>query len=306
MRIPDFYLVGAPKCGTTAMNQFLSQHPEIFIPSCKEFHYFGSDLELRNYSISKQEYLSYFQEAGSEQLAGEASVYYLMSKCAAKEIKALNADSRIIAMLRDPMDMIPSQHSQLLRAGNEFIVDLDEALDAEPERRTGSKLPPKGNKVMNKAFFYSEIARYSEQVERYFKTFGRKNVHIILYEDFKKDPASIYRGILEFLGVDSSFQPEFSYINTNRQIKILWLWQLIKFPPQSLRQIWRTILPNKVRGSVLRRLSHVYSKKGSREKLPENTSTRLQAMYSDDVKQLESILGRDLSCWLGGIRDEQS
>lgn len=302
LRVPDFFVVGAPKCGTTAINKFLSQHPDIFISARKELHYFGGDLDWRNYSMSKEEYFSYFCEVDSKQIAGETSVFYLFSKDAADEIKTWNPNSRIIAIIRDPMEMIPSLHRQFLKTGNEFILDLEEALDAEPERKKGNKLPRKENMGLNQGLFYSEMARYSEQLERYFQVFGRDRVHVILYEDFKKNPASVYRGILEFLGVDPTFQPEFSYINTKVQIKSPWLWKFVKFPPEYLRQIWRTIIPSKLRGQILVKVSQLYSKKAPRKTLPEPTRLRLHEMYRDDVKQLEEILGRDLSSWLGGIK----
>jgi hypothetical protein len=281
---------------------FLSQHPEIFIPPRKEFHYFGSDLEWWNYSISKEEYISYFQKANPSQITGETSVFYLFSEYAAQEIKTFNPNASIIAILRDPIEMIPSLHSQSLKTGWEFIMNLDEALSVELERKNRFKLPPRHHWVLIQALFYSEVALYAKQIKRYLQIFDYDRVHIVLYDDLKKNPSNVYKGILEFLGVNTTFQPEFSYINTNRQIKYPWLWQFVKFPPKSLRQIWRTILPSKLRGQLLMKVGQLYSKKEPRKKLPEHTCLRLKEMYRDDVKQLEEILGRDLSSWLGGIK----
>src|SRR5665647_751711 len=112
LKRPDFFIVGAPKCGTTAMNNYLAQHPDVFMAQ-KEIHYFGSDLKMR-VKVSESEYLNYFQNAEEKKLIGEASVWYLFSEKAAAEIKAFSPQAKIIIMLRDPIDVLHSLHSQHL------------------------------------------------------------------------------------------------------------------------------------------------------------------------------------------------
>ena len=87
MRRPDFFIVGAPKCGTTAMIDYLKQHPEVFVPDRKELDYFGSDLVFKGHRLTEAEYLSFFSRATTEKRAGEGSVWYLHSTTAALEIK---------------------------------------------------------------------------------------------------------------------------------------------------------------------------------------------------------------------------
>src|SRR5262252_9724271 len=100
---PDFFIVGAPRCGTTAMGRFLAEHPDIFMAR-KEMHAFGKDLHFgrRFYRRSLEAYQSEFVGAGDRKRVGEASVWYLFSKTAASELKQFNPDSRIIIMLREP------------------------------------------------------------------------------------------------------------------------------------------------------------------------------------------------------------
>src|SRR5438034_3527344 len=111
MKIPGFFIVGAPKCGTTAMNDYLAGHPDIFMAK-KEIHYFGSDLEIKQKKLSGEEYLDFFKEGEHKYIVGESSVWYLYSKNAAAEIKAFSPGAKIIIMLRNPVDMLPSLHSQ--------------------------------------------------------------------------------------------------------------------------------------------------------------------------------------------------
>ncbi len=206
---PNFFIVGAPRCGTTAMYEYLRQHPEIFMPLRKEPHFFGSDLIITpkffDYTQNMKEYLGLFAAAQNEKRLGEASPIYLVSRLAAAEIKEFSADAKIIIMLRDPVDMMHSLHAHAVYAGGENIEDFESALDAEEDRKRGLRVP-KGNGLAD-SLFYREVAKFSEQVGRYFQVFGRENVHIIIYDDLRDDTAGVYRETLRFLGVNPDFQP---------------------------------------------------------------------------------------------------
>jgi len=134
MRKPDFFIVGAPKCGTTALYRFLSQHPEIFLPKVKEVHFFGSDLYLPGYVPDTEKYLRLFANARDETRVGEASVWYLYSKVSAAEIKHFAPEASILIMLRNPVDMIHSLHSQLQYVGVERIKGFESAFMERPTR----------------------------------------------------------------------------------------------------------------------------------------------------------------------------
>ena len=137
---PNFFIVGAPKCGTSALYEYLGAHPEIFMSPYKEPHFFGSDLQQR-WRPTKSQYFSCFAKARDEKRVGEASVHYLYSKCAAAEIKEFCPEARIIIMLRDPVEMLYSLHSQSIFSGNEVINDFEEALEAEADRKLGRRIP---------------------------------------------------------------------------------------------------------------------------------------------------------------------
>ncbi len=146
-RIPNLFIVGAPKCGTTALWSYLGSHPDIFSAG-KEYHYFGSDLVYRNQSrLDRESYLAYFSQADQERYLLDASVGYLVSERAAVEIASFSPDCRIIAILRDPIDMMHSLHSELLFQGDEDVADFGTASGARggaQARRTHSRLLPIG------------------------------------------------------------------------------------------------------------------------------------------------------------------
>ena len=165
MRRPDLFIVGAPKCGTTALNEYLRAHPDIYIPLVKELHFFGQDLTFRfTPRISEREYLQLFVPGRAASRLGEASVRYLQSRTAAREIRAFSPTAHIIAMLRNPVDMMHAMHSELCFSGMEDILSFEAALDAEEARMRGERIPPGTN--VPEMLYYRTSARFTEQLER--------------------------------------------------------------------------------------------------------------------------------------------
>lgn len=300
MRWPDFYVVGAPKCGTTSLFYYLRQHPEVFLPDAKEPHYFGSDLTWRHRLVPREAYASLYADVPDNQLAGDMSVFYLMSHDAAREIHEVRPDGKIVVVVRDPLKMLPSLHRMTLKTGVETLTDLRQAIEAEPQRRMNGTEVNSSNPGLEQAVFYSEAARYAEQIERYFSQFGRQNVHVILFEDFAENTTGEFARLCDFLGIDRNFDPVIAVHNVGLTIKRSWLWRFTKHPPEWLRAFWRRLLPGRVRSRMLRAAERVYSKPGGRDDLSDELKLDIRAMYDEDVKRLEALIGRDLSRWLGG------
>ena len=124
-KLPNFFIVGAPRAGTTALYHYLSQHPDVFLPRVKEPHYFGSDLEFAVPRMTFDEYRNLYQGVTNEKVVGDGSVMYLMSQTAAKEIKKICPEAKIIIMLRHPVDLLVSLHQKMLLTGNETIDDFE-------------------------------------------------------------------------------------------------------------------------------------------------------------------------------------
>jgi hypothetical protein len=140
--IPTFFIVGAPSCGTSSLGRYLDAHPRIFISKPKEPHHFGVDLELRPRPYAEREaYLKLFEGAGDVQHAGDGSVLYLYSRTAPAEILELNPAAKVIIMLRDLLEMVPSLHAHNLVLNYEDILDLAQALEAQADRRAGRRIP---------------------------------------------------------------------------------------------------------------------------------------------------------------------
>ncbi|MGH8522664.1 MAG: sulfotransferase domain-containing protein [Gammaproteobacteria bacterium] len=298
MRKPDFFIVGAPKCGTTAIQYYLGQHPDIFLPD-KEMDFFGSDQQFTRPRCTIERYLAYFNtpEAKFRRRAGEKSVFYLYSQRAAYEIRDFAGAADIIIMLRNPVDMLYSLHSHMLRTGGEEIEDFRAALEDESIRKQGARLPR--NELIISGLFYMEVGKYTDQVKRYFDRFGREKVHIIIYDDLKQDTASVYRETLCFLNLDERFQPRFEVVNPYKQVRsktfrnLLWT---LKSNPLA-RSLARATVPRPLRHEVFQRLRQLNTKYVSRPAMDPELRVELQHTFHPEVQRLSELLGRDLTHW---------
>jgi hypothetical protein len=206
--VPDFFIVGHPKSGTTALYEMLRTHPEVFMPAIKEPWYFSTDLRdhapprPQGIPATLSEYLALFSDAGPGQRIGEASPHYLWSRTAAAEIAKVQPEARIIAILREPASFLNSLHLQFLEVFYETTPDLRQALALEDDRRAGRRLPRYG--YWPQLLMYSEHVRYVEQLRRYLDVFGRENLMVLIYDDFRADNEGTLRAVQRFIGVDDS------------------------------------------------------------------------------------------------------
>ena len=295
MSLPNLFIVGAPKCGTTALYQYLRQHPEVFMSAVKEPHFFGSDLQSTKFIRDRSEYAALFAQAGGSRFVGEASVYYLYSKHAAEEIHASNPSASIIIMLRNPVDMVYSLHSQAVSSGNETIVDFAQALQAEAERSRGRGIPDIAD--FPQGLLYRDIARYAQQVKRYLDMFGPDRVKIILFDDFARHPEKLFRETLEFLGVaDTTFQLTFEKVNSNRRLRSVALEHFLK-RRTTLRQALKRAAPNLYSAlySMFEGMNAVVAK---RDTMPAHLRAELCEQFAPEVQELSRNIGHDLTAWL--------
>ena len=300
-RIPELFIVGAPRCGTTYMFESLGRHPDVFVPPNKEPNHFCTDLDSGSFldSVSfmrdRDEYRRLFANAAAGQLAGEASTWYLYSRDAARNIATVRPDARIVIMLRDPVEMMYSLHGRRRFGGTEEL-SFTEALAAEEDRRHGRRLPRRPRNV--KGLLYRDVARYAEQVERYVEQFGWQQVHVIVFDDFRADPQAAFRGLLEFLGLSPIPLAEPSVVNasTRRRSELL---QRAILTPWVIR-LARRLVPPAMRPRVGPLMDRINAAPERRAPLDPALRRSLVDEMRTDVRRLGALLGRDLEgIWFG-------
>jgi hypothetical protein len=308
-RLPDFFIVGHAKCGTTALYEMLRRHPQVYMPALKEPAYFATDLRSRFQRPSSgplpqtlEEYRALFAAAGSQQRIGEASSSYIMSHTAAENIAQLQPAARVIAILREPASFLRSLHLQLLQNHIETQKDLRRALALEPQRRQGRRIPRRSPRPQ--ALMYSERVRYVEQLRRYRERFAPEQMLVLIYDDFRGENEATVRGVLRFLEVDDTLPVAVTDANPTVRVRSQRLDDLVHAVSvgrgplsRAVKSSIKALTPTQARGAALRtarqRVVH-----GAPRPPDEGLMLELRRRFKPEVVALSEYLGRDLvSLW---------
>ncbi len=307
--VPDFFIVGHAKCGTTALYRMLKAHPQIYMPELKEPRFFASDMRERFQPAragplpqTLEQYLSLFASAAPHQRVGEASPSYLTSRCAAALIAKLEPAARIIAILREPASFLRSLHLQLLQSHVEVQRDLRKALSLEDARRRGERVPKRSHRP--KELLYSEHVRYVEQLRRYHAAFSPEQVLVLIYDDFRRDNEATVRKVLRFLEVNERVSIAPTEVNPTVRVRSHWFEELVREVSVgrgtlsgAARMAGKAVLPRAVRRRALR-ATWRYGVYGSAPAPDEGLMAELRSRYKSEVVALSEYLGRDLvSLW---------
>lgn len=312
LKLPNFFLAGVPKAGTTSLWHYLAQHPQIYMSPLKEPNFFSAEIREENFaselrrSVARQnrglrqflsgpmrkrrlggivadwkDYLRLYANAAEEPAVGEASVCYFWSPAAPARIAERIPDARILVMLRNPIDRAFSQYLHGL-ANGAIRWSLREHIQRNLRHTSGQFCVH---------YPFLEFGLYAEQFSRYRERFGR-NIWIGFYEDFKKHSIDVIQNIFRFLGVEPDFVPNTSRQHLEAQVPrvagIGWLkrsgiWRLTsRATPASLRPF--------IRRRLIRAPGTTCIDPADRHYLLD--------FYRDDIRRLASLLGRDLDAWL--------
>ena len=266
----------------------------------KELHFFGSDLRFNVPERTLDSYLAHFDGAGSAVRVGESSTWYLASERAAQEIHDFAPQSRVLLMLRNPVDWLHSLHSHMVFAAYEDIPDFAEALAAEPDRISGARPAPSWSIPVG-GVHYRSLVRYAEQVRRYQSVFGSERVHVVIFDEFRDAPEQTFDAVLEFLGLSRDFAGRDAVLqgsqrttNSNRMPRSRRLQRWLKQPPQ--RSILQGLVPGPLPGVeiALRGLHRANINYVAREKMSPALRVQLTRDFADEFAELEALLGRSL------------
>jgi hypothetical protein len=311
-RVPEFFVVGHQKCGTSALYEMLRRRPQIYMPDVKETWYFASELRSpgrRRRDVSRPEslaeYLSLFDGATPEQRVGENSPSYLMSSTAAQRIAEVQPDARIIAILREPASFLRSFHLQCLRNHVETEKSFAKAIALEPARRAGKHVPRHSQRPHE--LLYSEHVRYVAQLQRYYAAFTRERVLVLIYEDFRRDNEATVRKVLNFLEVDDELPIEVVEANPSYRVRSPQLHELVRSlylgrgsASRTLKAAVTALTSRRMRRALLRLTLRgvVYGQPQREDERDEPVMLELRRRFKDEVVALSAVLDRDLvSLW---------
>lgn len=291
-RLPDFFIAGAAKAGTTSLWEWLKHHPQIFLPGSfhdKEPSFFCSGWGLR----SGEKYAAFFREAQPEQIVGEASTPYLTSPESAELIRRHRSEAKIIIMLRHPADRAYSLYNYMLNNGFEDRHPFEMALQAEiNERLDPAIFRPSVGYYHNYLYFHSGL--YSAQLARYQELFPPEQLLVLLLDDFKKDVHASMRRVYRFLGVDETFTTRYEVENQGGVPRVPRLQYLLRSKARPFFQ--RHSVPGCLFAvNLLLRLNAGRSKP---PKMREGTRRELLERYAPDVRLTAQRIGRNLDKWL--------
>jgi hypothetical protein len=270
------------------------------MPELKEPHFFSDDLITYHYVRTLSEYEQLFLDATQQHLrVGEASASYLMSLAAIPAIRKYNPDAKIIAMFRNPVDMVYSFHSQLLYWSEETEPDFEKAWRLQERRSRGIDIP----KTCREPFWlqYGNIARFGTQTQRLLSVFPEEQVKLILFDDFAGSPKRIYDEVIQFFGIDHDQRSQFPRINEHKKARLAWLRDFYRKPPPVLLHAYRRFKHTAAGRHLVNLKEWIIDLNTTRERRPPLSPefrAELVETFRDEVALLSRLLKRDLSHWV--------
>lgn len=294
MNTPNLLIVGAAKSGTTSLHEYLKQHPDIFMSEHKEPHFLINN-EIGNKRIhkgiiTKTDYNQLFSTKEEYVYKGESSVMYLLfPKIVIPNIKKyLGRNTKIIIMLRNPIERAYSGYLHNIRYNPREILSFEEAIEITEDRY---------NEIedMTPATRYLEIGLYYNQVKAFKENF--KHVHVILYDDYVKNIDLVLDTVFNFLNLDSV-----KIDTSKRYMTGGWKWKNyfmrgMLIPNNIFKSFFKRLIPfsnfRKIIKNMLIKLST-----NKQDTINTKTRKKLIHFYKKDIHNLSIFLERDLTSWL--------
>jgi hypothetical protein len=287
---PNFFIIGAPKCGTTSLSKWLSNHSEIFITEPKEPHYFSPDIgrDEKIKTINDYENLFSCVEKGHKAV-GEASVFYLYSKVAIPHILEYQPKAKFIVVLRNPVEMALSLHTQEIWSRNESIKNFETAWAIQWKRIRLNKFPAGCQRP--KVLQYYNICKLGSQLERLYDRVKRDQVKVVFFDDIVSCPEKVYDEILKFLCVNQSTIVDFKPFKTRKRQRSLSLAKFIDILVTGKKAIGIT-----TKFKIADRIKNLNTK--TKFEPPEPwVKDMLLDVFEHEIEKIEILENRNLAHW---------
>lgn len=264
------------------------------MPTIKEPNFFASDLNVRRQVPDKETYLKLFRKAHPGQIRGEGSVWHLLSSVACKNILTANPCAKLIAMIRNPVDMAQSWHAQLVYSLWENEKDFQKSWNLQ---ETSRRFAPFVDEP--RLFRYREICALGSQIERFFATVPDKQRLVLVFDDLHNNTQKTYEQVIKFLGLSPDSRTHFPRINERKSHAAHGFACLIRNLSNAaapIKQTLRRTFPH-LPSSIFKPFYDMQSRPESRPILDPAFHAELKAAFAPEVRKLEKLLGRDFSHW---------
>ena len=298
----SFFIIGAPKCGTSALAHYLAEHPNVVFSDPKESYFFSPELNLtgRKVEATLHDYHKLYKSDSETKVFGEGSVGYFLSENAVSNILKYNPDARFIVMLREPASMLYSWHNQLLLNLLEWEPSFKKSWEEQSKREAGKILCTATN-VTPEIFKWRQWVSYGTLLERLYHVVPNNQCKVIIFDDFIKDTSIIYKDVLNFIGIPDDGRDEFSVVNKSKKNRqgFVWLIKLNKKIPQGIKNKIKSFLRSaffiNIDGNFLKFLKPEVSLPNIDSALQKEINESLRS----EIEKAGEILDRDLvSIWL--------
>lgn len=287
---PNFFIVGAPKCGTTSLARWMDKHPLVHMAKPKEPMFFNKDIGPHHVD-TWEEYLAWFGDVPETvEVVGDASTSYLRSEVAVPNILERLPDAKFVAMVRNPVELAQSWHNEMIRGFVEDLTDFEEAWKAQEDRARGARIPD-GCKHPE-LLAYRDVASIGSQIRRFLARVPSGHALVIVMDDLAVDPRKEYLRVLDFLGLPDSGELDFTPQNQRAE----WRSGFVRRALQRLMKVKRR-LGITGRTGLLDPIVQ-WNRKRVDTSAPDRIIRMLGAAFADEIAILSEELDRDFSHWL--------
>lgn len=290
-RAPNVFLLGAAKSGTTSVFRYLDQHKDVYFPFAKEPQFFSNDAE---YDKGLEYYVSkYYQDAEDYQVRCDATPHYIYYEKSAQRLAetGLGANAKFIVILRDPAQRAYSLYWNMISEGHENLP-FEQALEMEQARIETGEAEVLGS--VRYQYFNSGL--YAQQLKNYFKYFKRENFLILFQEDLAANPQQVMDSAFEFIGLEKIAVDTEKTFNRSGVTRSKILQGILRGDSWLKRTVGRLLSP-KIKFLIVEKLLSFNKKNASYEKIDPDVEHKLRQRFMQDVIQLETLTGKDLSQW---------
>jgi Sulfotransferase family len=306
MTMPNFFIVGAQKAGTTSLYHYLNQHPQVYMSPIKEPFFFDHEMDSKGEVVrcefgghrqpprftNIEEYSALFEGVRGEKAIGEATPLYIYAPGTAERIERYVPGAKSIALLRNPADRAYSAFLYAVRIGVEPLTDFAQALREEPLRMRNG---------WHYVFHYRSRGLYYQQLKRYYEVFGRERIGVWLYEDMMEDPASVAQSVFRFLEVDDTFASDTSSRHNPAGVPAsVSARAAIRVTDKAVGVLRKVLAPTSGMLPLAFKMRRLVQSRVLTEPPPIDPALRegLVEGYKQDILRVQELIGQDLSTWL--------